>query len=121
MSKPGLILYRDQAETSSEKFLDQVILLVVHRRPAETGHRRDVVNRRALVVPLFEIAVARLLDQSRDAIHRPIERALFPMVGVRRSVENLLDAVRVDGELKCVRALRTERALVDRAVVIALD
>ena len=45
----------------------------------------------------------------------------LPVVGVGSPVEDLRDAMRVDGELEGVGPLGAERALVDRTVGIALD
>jgi hypothetical protein len=80
-----------------------------------------MIYRRAVLFFLDEIGVASLFHPLGDAPHGPIERALFPPVGEGRAVENLLDPVRVNGQLKGVRAFRAERAFIDRAVVIALN
>src|SRR5689334_6559821 len=120
MSYARLILDGDDAKPAVAEFLDQVILFVVHRRAAQAHDRRHVVDGLAIFL-LDEVAVAGFFDALGDAAHRPIERALFPSVRVRRAVEHLGDAVRIDRELKRVRALRAERAFVDGAFVVAFD
>ena len=61
------------------------------------------------------------LDALGDLVQRPVERARLPVVGERGAVQDLGDAVRVDGELEGVGPLGAERALVDGAFGIALD
>src|SRR5262245_16558685 len=80
-----------------------------------------MIYRRAVLFLLDEIGVAGFFHPFGYASHGPIEWTLFPLVGERRAVENFFDPVRVDGQLKGVRALRAERALIDRAVVIAFN
>ena len=73
------------------------------------------LSRIALVGGFAEALVARPFDLLGDAVHGPVERLLFPVVGVGRPVEDVLNAVRVDGQLEAVGALGAERALVDGA------
>src|SRR5262249_41418437 len=93
----------------------------VHRRAAQTSDRGQVVDLRAAGLLLDEVRVARLFHPLGDAAHRPVQRPFLPAVRVRRAVENFLDPMWVDGQLKGVRAFRAGRAFIDRAVVVALD
>ena len=61
------------------------------------------------------------LRQLRDPLHRPVERLLLPVGGVRRAVEHVVDALRGQQHAQRAGALRAQRALVHRAARIALD
>jgi len=54
-----------------------------------------------------KILVASFFHAISYPIHRPIERPLFPMIGIRRAIEDLRYPVRIDGQLKRVGALGT--------------
>src|SRR5262249_2121971 len=86
---------------------------------AEAGYGREIVDGLA-VSSLDEIAIARILSAQGDLFHRPIERALFPVIGIRRPVHYASHAMRIHGQLKRVRAFRAEGSLIDRTVVVAL-
>src|SRR5262249_49249466 len=53
--------------------------------------------------------------------HRPVQGLALPAVGERGAVQNVGDAVGVDGELEGVGPLGAEGALVDGAARVALD
>lgn len=80
-----------------------------------------MVDRHSDGILLHEVTVARGLDQPSDAVHRPAEWLLLPPVASRRSILHRGHAVWIGHELESVGALRTEAALVDRALRIALD
>ena len=50
MSYPGLVLDRDHSQSAAEQLLDQVVLLVVDRRPAEGTDRAHRVEQAAGLV-----------------------------------------------------------------------
>src|SRR5262249_54486916 len=81
----------------------------------------EMIHRDAIGGALDEVLVAGLLNQTCDAVHRPIERALLPMIAVRGAVLHTSYAMRVRHELKSVGALGTQGALVDGAIGVALD
>ena len=120
MSYTGLVFDRDQAQTAAEEFLDEIILFIVHRRAAETRHRRHVIENCAVTL-VDKIRVASFFHPLRDSIHRPIERPLFPLRRIRSAIKHLRDAMRIDGQLKRVGAFGTERAFVDGTFRIAFD
>src|SRR5437879_792883 len=74
-----------------------------------------------MTIALDKVAIAGILHEARDSIHRPLQRAFFPMIGVRRAIHHAGYPMRIADELKRIRALGAERALVDRAVGIALN
>src|SRR5262249_11079572 len=121
VSYPRLVLDRHDTQPAAEELLDEVVLLVVDRGPAEGAEARDVVEEPAVGVAGLEVGVAGGLHPLGDPLHRPVERLRLPLVRVRGPVEDLRDAVRVDGELEGVRPLRAERALIDRAAGVALN
>src|SRR5438093_1615289 len=83
-SEAGLVLDRENAQAPGEELLDQIVLLVVERCAAQRGHRLEMVDRRSGGILFHEVAVARVLDQSSDAVHRPAEWLLLPPVAMRR-------------------------------------
>ena len=121
VSEPGLILDRDYSEAGREQLLVEVVFLVIERCAAECGHRLDVPHPLAGGVRLDEVAVATLLDQSGDAVHRPVERLFLPVIAVRGAVLDLRHAVRIADELKRVRPFRAKPPFVHRTLGIPLD
>src|SRR5262249_14501374 len=114
VSNTGLILDPDHSQAGAEQLLDQVVLLVVQRCPAQT---RDV---EAAVEGLAGRRVGHLvgcvpgfLHPLSDALHRPIERTVFPAVRVGRAILDGGDASGVDQEAERRRPLWTERAAID--------
>src|SRR5262249_45640207 len=75
----------------------------------------------AVVVPLHEVPIARILEEPGDAVHRPVERALLPAIAVRRPILHRGHPVGIGDELQSVGPLGAEAALVHGAVWIALD
>src|SRR5436853_2973776 len=120
MSYTRLILNGDDAEAAVEELLDQIVLFVIHRRAAQAHDGRKIIND-LIALLVDKVTVASLLNALGDLVHCPVERALFPMIGERRAIEHLGHAMRIDGQVKSVCAFRTERALVDRAFIVAFD
>ena len=83
--------------------------------------RLDIVDRDAGGVPLDEIGVTGLLDQVGDAVQRPVQRLLLPVVTERRAILDSGQPVRVSDELERVGALGAQPAVADRAAPVALD
>ena len=87
VSNPGLLLDRDDAEPGAERLDEQVVDLVGVGAAADDAHRRQRVDARGRASSLLDqLLVARLLDQPRDAIDRPVPRLLFPRRAARRAV-----------------------------------
>ncbi len=83
------------------KFAHQVAFLIIQGGGAEHRHPFVAVDDVFLAVALFglhEIAVAGFLHQLGDALHRPVPRFLFPLIGARRPVAYLLS-----GAARCWR------------------
>ena len=80
-------------EAAAEQLLDQVVLFVVQRGAAERADAERVVHDRAVGQRLDEGLVARLLGELGDALHRPVERLCFPLFGVGRAVQDMVDAL----------------------------
>src|SRR5262249_7241598 len=118
---PRLFFDRHHAQPSAEQLLDQVVLLVVDRGPAEGADAAYGVEQVAGLVAFGEVGVARGLDAAGDLVQRPVQRLALPAVGVGRAVQDVGDAVRVDGQLEGVGPLGAEGALVDGAFGVALD
>src|SRR6187200_2125275 len=121
MSYARLVLDGDDAEATGEELLDEVVLLVVDRRPAKGADGADRVEQVAAVVSSGKVRVAHFLHPLGDAVERPVERAGLPVIGMRCPVEDLGYPVRVHGELVGIGPLGAEGALVDGALGVALD
>ncbi len=78
MSYPGLILDGDHAQSAAEQLLDQVVLLVVDRRPAEGSDRADRVEEAAGLAPHREVFVPRSLGAAGDLVQGPVQRCASP-------------------------------------------
>src|SRR3712207_4472189 len=103
MSYPSLVLDGDDAEAGREELLDEVVLFVVEGGAAEVADGERPVDAVARGVELLEARVAGVLDEVGDAVHRPVERALLPMVGERGAILDGGDAVRAIEEAECGR------------------
>ena len=90
-----------------------------HARQPGRQMRKD--GRTPFLVARGEVGVTGLLGALGDAVQRPVQRPGFPVVGEGGAVEDVGDAVGVDGELEGVGPLGAESALVDGAFGIALD
>src|SRR5919201_6033602 len=121
MSYAGLVLDRYHAQAAGEQLLDQVVLLVIHGCAAQGCDGGGVIDQFALRRPLDERPVTGFFDQVRDPIQRPLQRPVFPVVGIRGAVANGGDAIGIDDVLKRRGALGAERALVDGGVRVTFD
>ena len=94
---------------------------LVHELP----ERKPMVGQRltgdAVVVRLDEVGVAVVLHQPRDALHREVPGDLLELVGAGLAVHRALHPDRRADVVDRRRALRAERAAVDRVVAVALD
>src|SRR6202521_2621549 len=95
--------------------------LVFDRRPAQGRNRRRLVDQLAFGRALDEGGIARLFNEGGDAVHRPLEWPVFPVIGVGRTISHRGHAVGVDDILIGCSALRAERALVDGRGWVPLD
>src|SRR5439155_13710065 len=68
VSYAGLVLDSHDPQVV-EQLLDEVVLLVVQRGPAQVGHGEGVVKDVSLVVPLHKGGFTGVPDQLRDALH----------------------------------------------------
>ena len=91
------------------------------RRPAQRADAAHRVEQAALLVARREVGVAGRLDALGDLVQRPVQRPRLPVIGVGSAVEDMGDAMRIDGELEGVGPLGAEVALADGTVRIALD
>src|ERR1700730_2970423 len=80
-----------------------------------------MVHLSPILQALYEGLIPRFLDALRNLFHCPFQRNHLPMIAVRRPIEYLRQATRVDGVLKCRGTFRTERAVVDGTLRIALN
>src|SRR5207302_4278092 len=65
--------------------------------------------------------VACFLEALRDTVHCPIERSIFPVVGIWRSVLDGCPATFVDSELVACSAFRAKLPFADWRIGIAFD
>src|SRR4051794_16467082 len=75
VSYSRLVLDLDRAERRPE-LLQQVVLLVVERRPAEVGEAERAVDLPPALVALLPVVLARRPDAIGDHVHRLLERDL---------------------------------------------
>src|SRR5262249_61260566 len=61
------------------------------------------------------------LDEPGDAVHGPLERPLFPVVGVRRTVLHSGEPLRVDHPAEGGRPFGAQGSLVDGTARVAFD
>src|SRR5918998_2850461 len=104
-----------------EQLGDEVVLLVVYRRPTDGGDRKRAVELPALLVCLLKGLIARPLEPVGDHIHRLVQGELLPLLGVGPTVLDLGPAVRRVDHPGDRRALWAKRAGVYRAVGVTLD
>src|SRR4051794_4761377 len=97
-----------------ERLLYEVVLLVVERRTAEVGEAQRAVHAPAMVVRVLPAVLAGGDDALGDHVHRDLEVELAPLGRARRAVEDLRQPAGLLDELARGRALRAQRALVDR-------
>src|SRR5215218_9751909 len=120
VSYPGLVLDLDRAH-GREGLLDEVVLLVVERRPAEVGEPHRAIHAPALVVRVLPAGLAGGDQALGDHVHRRLELELLPLRPARAAVLDLLEAAGLHDELAGGAALRAQRPLVDRRARVALD
>src|SRR5205085_1156211 len=108
------------------ELLEEIVLLVVERRPAEVGDSQGPVDADSLVFGARRLAllpgfVAGAPDALGDHLHRLLERDGFPPLAAGRPVEHPLFAMVAGDELERRRSLGTEASLGDRRIGVALD
>ena len=86
VSYPRLVLDRHHSQPTAEQLLDEVVLLIVNRCPAQRADAAHRVEQAALLVARREIGVASRLDALGDLVQRPIQRPRLPMIGVGSTV-----------------------------------
>src|ERR1700756_168484 len=87
---------------------------------AECGYAERVVD--AFTVFLaHERFLARVFDELRNALERPIQRAIFPTAAERRAIFYGGPAPAVYGEAETSRAFRAKMTAVDRTIGIPLN
>jgi hypothetical protein len=102
MSYPCLVLDRHHSQPAAEQLLDEVVLLVVKRCPAQRADAAHRVEQAALLVARREIGVAGRLDALGNLVQRLVQRPCLPVIGVGSAVWDMADAMRIDGELEGV-------------------
>src|SRR5216683_2750512 len=120
VSDSGLVLDRDDAQAAQELLLD-VVPLVVEGCPAQREDRGGAVHELAVLEPLDECLVARLLHELRHPVHGAVEIPYLPLGGAGCAVEHLGRAIRVDVQLIDGRPFGAEGALAVRAPRVAFD
>src|ERR671916_2100584 len=114
-------LVRDSREAHGmEELGDEVVLLVVYRRPTDRGDRERAVELLAFLVGLLKGLVAGLLYAVGDHVHRLVEGELLPVLGVGPAVLDLRPAVRRGHQPVDRRALGAKGSRVDGAIRVAL-
>src|SRR5581483_6758628 len=120
VSYPGLVLDLDGTE-SGEELLDEVVLLVVERRPAEAAEAERPPQRIAPGIAVLPAPGPGGDDALGDHVHRLSERQLLPPGPVGSAVANGRQATRCLDQTPRRRALGAQPAPGDRAVGIAFD
>ena len=121
MSYPGLVLDRNQAQCSGKE-LDEIVLFVVQRRPAQRANVRDMVKDARPSSLLFLKPCSRVcwtFWAIRSIAHSNGFSTHSFAYGARYSTFLMRWAIVL--ELKGIGALGAERALVDRAVGVTFD
>src|SRR5581483_7748032 len=119
MSYARLVLDLDGAERG-EELLDEVVLFVVERRPAEVREPERAAHALVTDVPL-PTRPPRRDDAVGDHVHRVVEREVLPLRRVRPAVLDAVLTGGAGGELQRRRALRAQPAAADGRVGITLD
>jgi hypothetical protein len=86
VSYPRLVLDRHHSQPAAEQLLDEIVLLIVNRRPAQRADAAHRVEQAALLVARREVSVAGRLDALGNLVQRPIQRPRLPVFGVGRTV-----------------------------------
>src|SRR5690606_16649268 len=119
-SYAGLVLDLHRAHRR-ERLLDEVVLLVVERGPAEVREAEGAVDAAAVVVVRLPAALAGGDHALGDHVHRGLELELLPRRRARPAVEDLREPPGLLDELARGRALGAQRPLVDGRARVALD
>src|SRR5262249_386519 len=106
VSNTGLVLDLNDAQRA-EELLDEVVLLIVERRPTEMSNR----HRPAQV--LFPKRVAGPFHPLRNHVHRSFERNAFPRSRAGPTVEDMALTIGTRHQLIRRGAFRAETALRD--------
>src|SRR5829696_1092837 len=120
VSYAGLVFDLDRAHRR-EELLDQVVLLVVERGAAQVREAHRAVDAPAVLVLDLPVVLAGADDALGDHVHRRLELDLLPLRPARPAVLDLGEATGLLDQLARGRALRAQRALVDRRARVALD
>ena len=121
MSYTGLIFDVHDSEPGGKELFDNVVFLVVQRRATEMRYCRGPVHRSAVRGLMDEGLVSRLLHERGDAVHRPIERFILPVVAPWRPILHGRHATRIYDQPVRRRSLRAKRPTVDEALVVAFN
>src|SRR4051794_27158445 len=113
MSYTGLVADANHAQTSGEKFLDQVVLFVVERGAAKM---RDglVLHQRLAVLLFHEVALACVPKTIGDHVHGFLERNLFPLGSEWSAILDGHQALGMSVEFLRVGTLGAEASTRDR-------
>src|SRR5205807_9545067 len=98
VSYARLVLDLQRAERG-EQLLDEVVLLVVQRRPAQAGNAHRPARAHPVGLPLPGLG-AGLDDAIGNLVHRLVERDALPIGGVRPPVKGVLLARLPRGQLQ---------------------
>src|SRR4051812_15525839 len=120
VSYAGLVLDLDRAH-GRVGLLEEVVLLVVERGPAEVGEAERAVDAVTLVVGVLPAVLAGLDDPLGDHVHRRLEVQVLPLRAARAAIAHLGQPPGLLDELSRRAALGAQRALVDRGARVALD
>src|SRR5262249_37835403 len=120
VSNARLVLDLERAQRG-EQLLDEVVLLVVQRRPAQAGDAEGTVQRPALVVDVLPGLVAGRDDPIGDHVERDVEVEILPVRAVRPAVTYLGLPQRAGHQALARRPLGAQPAARDRTVRVALD
>ncbi|ABA52345.1 hypothetical protein BURPS1710b_A0731 [Burkholderia pseudomallei 1710b] len=120
MSDTSLVVEREHPH-AAHGLVRQIADLVAARRGGQHARREPAVDLHAVVRRLDEVRVAVRLHQLRDPLERVAPRDRLPLVGAGRAVFGLREAARAMDEVDEARALRAQRAAVDRVIGVALD
>ena len=83
------------AKAAVQQLLDEIVFLVVHGGAPERGDVDNVIQERP-IARFHKTGFASLFRQLSDALHRPVERALFPFIREGSAIHHVLHAVRAE-------------------------
>ena len=115
VSYPGLVADANHAQTSAEKFLDQVIFFVIESGAAEMRDRPWSASPSSPSCSSTKVR-SRLSHTRSATMSMAVSRSsLLPLGGVRPAILHLHQAVGMGVQFEGVGALGTEMAARDRA------